>query len=275
MIQKKITSQMKTLSHLDRLLKIQKLQTINNLPFGSEKSKNLIQDFTNYFDLKNEKFSSLEMFRIVHWFEIFEELKHIFSKYYTVEPNNEKEVFLDYQSYPLVGAFINLVPKYKDKFVKQVYTIYIKSAYPQQMDKMFLSGMRCNDPFLPFIFHLVYRGIQKKTPLRKIFINFLYGILCSEGSKLKLNQDIKKVPQFYNNFWKKIDQKLYYSVDTDEIMCSKANIKKITDKLQEERIEFEIEEACYDVLFLAVKRHIKIRNGVFQARGLKNVIKTI
>lgn len=257
---------MNDLKTLDRLIK---LESLRNLSFATSKSQKLIKDFTDYFEKKNQRFTSVEMFRAVHWYEIYDDLKRIFCQYYLIEKDEEQTFIVQNLSYS--GGFIKLNPNYKERFVKDVRTIYIINAYPQKIDKMFVEGMKVDDPYLPFIFHLVFRAVKEKTQLRKIFINYFYGLLISDRSKFNVNRNLSEISKYYHNVWNSIDSNLYYYIDTDFIMFNRKNQNKIIDILNNFNVEFEIEDEKYDVLFLNIKKYIKIKDGqLFKTKGLKS-----
>lgn len=243
-------------------------------------SEELINYFNNYFNnYTKSNLKSNFIFTIEKWYEIYEALKHIFKKYYIIYNDNydlETPEEVQYGS-----GYCSLNNKYKDKYIKDVYEIIIKSAYPQKINKLFLDGMESNDTYFPYIFNVVYQHIDKKdfSSIVNLFINFTYGVLTINKEKYinkfsylpKVNKDIKKdVSLFYKNIMESIDKKLYYYIDTDSIFLKKENIDEISKIFEYNNIEFYIKEYCSNYLFIDKKKYIEIKdNKIKSIKGIR------
>lgn len=245
-------------------------------------SEDLINDFNVYFNTYNNSnlIRTDFIINIEKWYKVYESLKNIFKKYYIIYNDNydletPKEVQYG-------GGYCLLNNNYKDKYIKDVYEIIIKSAYPQKINKLFLDGMESNDEYFPYIFNIVYQHIGKKDfpSIINLFINFTYGILTINKDKYineysylpKVNKDIKKeVSIFYKNIMESIDKKLYYYIDTDSILLKKENIEEVSKIFEYNNIEFYIKEYHSNYLFLDKKKFIEIKdNKILNIKGIKN-----
>lgn len=246
------------------------MKTLETIP--KTYSEDLINDFNMFFE--TYKMDDLYDYHIGNytitankWYEVYESLKHLFRKYYIVNDDNYDLETPEEVKYG--GGICKLNSKYKEKYVKDVYEIFIKSAYPQKINKLFLEGMKSDDGYLPYIFNIVYQhiGKQKKSSIINLFINFTYGALTISREKYidKLNylprvdKDLKKdVSIYYRDVMGSIDDNLYYYIDTDVIYTKKENIEDIVKVFKNNDIEYDIEDKCSNYLFLERKRYIEI-----------------
>jgi len=244
-------------------------------------SEDLINDFNMYFNTYENDLTMCNTGNlnttIDKWYKMYESLKDLFKKYYIVDDDNfdletPKEVRFG-------GGFCLLNSKYKDKYTKDVYEIYIKSAYPQKINKLFLGGMESDDSYFSYIFNIVFQHIGKKDyfSVINLFINFTYGVLTVSKEKYdekysflpRVNKDIKKdVSLFYRDIMGTIDRKSYYYIDTDCIYLHKDSVDKISKILEDNDIEYMIEKPS-NYLFLDRKRYIKVDNRKVKLKGLK------
>lgn len=245
-------------------------------------SENLINDFDIYFNTYNldlTKCNNITGFNLTveKWYEIYQSLKMILKKYYVVY-NDNYDLKEDVNEYGY--SFILLNNKYKDKYIKDVYQIVIKSAYPQKINKLFIDGMDSNDPYFPYVFNIVYQHIRKKDFLSPVnlFINFTFGVLTINKEKYKkfsylpkVNKDItKNVTLFYRDIMESINKKLYYYIDTDIVFLKKENIEEVSKIFENNNIEFYVEEYCSNYLFIDKKKYIEIKNNrIIKIKGLK------
>jgi hypothetical protein len=246
----------------------------------------LIKDINDFFIKMDEKeliTPNNEYFNIKKWYEIYESLIKLFKKYYII--NDFDNYDMENQNYEFRyggTGFCKLINKYKDIYIKDVYELYIVSAYPQKINKLFLEGMQSDDNYLPYIFNIMYSYIKKqnKDSFINHFINYTYGILIMTKERHekfpylpKVDKDIiENVSQYYKNIMSLIDEELYYYIDTDSIYLHKNNIDKVSKILDDNGIVHEI-DGCNNYLFLNKKKYLAINTHTLthtiKTKGLK------
>lgn len=256
------------------------MKTLETIP--ETYSQELINDFKMYFDtileeeLKDTNILNFN-FSLKKWYEIYEELKQIFQKYYIV--NNDNYDLETPEEVRYAGGCCILNSKYKDKYIKDVNEIVIKSAYPQKINKLLLDGMESNDGYFPYVFNLVYQHIGKQDNISPInlFINFTYGVLTISKEKYdekypylpRVDKDIKKdVSIFYSDIMSSIDDNLYYYIDTDTVYLHKDSVDEVFKIFDDNNIEYVVESPS-NYLFLDRKRYLKVDGRNVKIKGLK------
>lgn len=207
-----------------------------------------------------------DWYNMINWYNMFNSLKSIFEDYYIIKDNDE---FNPIDSHTYEGGFVYLNNKYKEKYIKDVYEIVLKSPYPRRIDELFISGKKCSDKYLPYIFHVVLNHVDSSINGRKFFINYTFGILSS--GRLKVDFDVRKeVAGYYNDIWKSIDKRKYYYVDTDSIFLKEDNVDYVMSELEKHGLQC-LSYKVGDMVFSNKKRYLTINGRDVKLRGLKHV----
>lgn len=213
-----------------------KIKYINSIK-DFDPPDNMLKEINNFLLKINNNIKHLSLIRKFnnkHWDNIFDNLKIIFKKYYYINNDNYD---IEFQDDGIGKPFINLNEKNKE--LSDVFTISIISAYPDRIHKLFLDGMESNDEYLPFIFHILYKFINKETSTKNVFINYIFKILLEMD--IIVDKSIKlEVVDYYYNIMNSIDKKLYYYIDTDTIYLHKDNIDNVCNILNKYNLNYNI-----------------------------------
>lgn len=249
---------MKTIKHVGQL-------AINRKSFPR-----LVEDLENYLEKKLEIYSSITMFNSIHWYDMLQTMSHILNRYYNIE---EVEGDFYYESdITYSGGFVGLTDKYIKKFIEDVYEVYIDASYPQRIDKLIRTNkLWFSDKKLKFIYHILYKYVKQST-LRKLFINYTYGIMVSNKSKIYSNLDLRiEVSDYYNKLFKNISEQIdYIYIDTDTFYVKESEIEKIMNLFLDNEITEYNSDGPYDYIFFRKKTYIKFdRYTILKKCGIR------
>lgn len=239
---------MKLINHVGQL-------KTNKTSFGR-----LVEDIENYLEHKFKIYNNPDMFNSAHWKNLLRDITMIIDNYYNIENVNSN--FYDMSRIEYNGGFVGLPDKYKDKYVKDIYEIGIKSAYPQRINNLIESNkLQFSDKYLKYIFHLLYKHVKAST-LRRLFINYTYGIVTSIKSDIRSNLDLRlEVSEYYNKLLRTIhDYVDYVYMDTDCVYVTKDNIENVLRILDADDIEYDVDYKPYDYLLFNKKKYVKFEN---------------
>jgi len=197
------------------------------------------------------------MFNSIHWYDMLQTMSAILDRYYNIEDVIDDFYYNSAVTYS--GGFVALSDKYKERFIKDVYEVYIITSYPQRINKLIKENkLWFSDKKLKYIYHILYEHTNYGI-LRKLFINYTYGLIISKKSKIYSNIDLGlEVSDYYNKLFKKISEEVdYIYIDTDTFYVKESEVEKIINLfLDNDIINYE-SDGPYNYIFFRKKSYIK------------------
>ena len=222
----------------------------------------LENDFENY--LSSVVFTSGIATSNHNWLNIYEDLRVIFTKYFTVSDEMKCEK-LEIEDF-FIAAFNNINKKYIKKPLTNVTQLSIIKAYPQRINNLITDDLKSTDGYFPFIFRIVY-NINKVSLARNFFLNYTYGYFIENKWNININKSFNEtVVNFYTDIFRTIPEELYYYADTDMLFLPKKNVNIIKAYFDYNDIKYEIENNIKlrffgKKIYFSIDKSDKVKHG--------------